>query len=171
VVAKKTVDNGVFIVAILKFNFPVRLAASTASQVSSLAQLPTPGQLEFEDGALSTRSDGDRRDSLPVLFKLAFSEQWGLLVGGDAYVAARDGDGARTRGFGDTNLILKRAFVVDSATAFGLELNAKMPTARNGIGSGSADYEMNTIFSKDIGKVHMDANANLTGGRLLADCG
>jgi hypothetical protein len=130
--------------------------------VSSPAQLPTPGQLEFEAGALSTRSDGDRRDSLPVLFKLAFSEQWGLLVGGDAYVAARDGDGARTRGFGDTNLILKRAFVVDSTTAFGLELSAKMPTAKNGIGSGSADYEMNTIFSKDIGKVHMDANANLT---------
>lgn len=130
--------------------------------VSSPAQLPTPGQLEFEAGVLSARSDSGRRDSLPVLFKLAFSEQWGLLVGGDAYVSSRDGDGARTRGIGDTNLILKRAFVVDSGTAFGLEFNAKLPTAKNGIGSGSADYEVNTIFSRDLGKVHMDANANLT---------
>lgn len=130
--------------------------------VSTPAQLPAVGQLEFEAGFLHAKSDGDRRDSLPVLFKLAFSEQWGVLVGGDAYVSSRDEAGNRARGFGDTNVVLKRAFLVDSETAFGLELGAKLPTAKDAIGSGKTDYEVNTIFSKDFGKVHMDANANLT---------
>ena len=130
--------------------------------VSTPAQLPAVGQLEFEAGFLSAKGDGERRDSLPVLFKLAFSEQWGLLVGGDAYVSARDAAGSRARGFGDTSVVLKRAFLVDSETAFGLELGAKLPTAKDSIGSGKADYTLNTIVSKDIGKVHMDANANLT---------
>jgi hypothetical protein len=130
--------------------------------VSSPAQLPAAGQLEFEAGVLSASGGGARRDSLPVLFKLALSDQWGVLVGGEAYVSSRDADGARARGIGDTNLILKRAFVIDSATAFGLELGAKLPTARTAIGSGEADYTLNTIFSKDLGPVHMDANANLT---------
>jgi hypothetical protein len=129
--------------------------------VSSPAQLPVPGQLEFEGGVLGTRG-GERRDSLPVLFKLAFSEQWGVLAGGDAYVSAPGSDGGRVRGIGDTNLILKRAFIVDSATAFGLELNAKVPSAKSGIGSGKADYGLNAIVSRDFGQVHMDANANLT---------
>jgi hypothetical protein len=130
--------------------------------VSTPAQLPAPGQLEFEAGVLSTKGGDGRRDSLPVLFKLAFSEQWGVLVGGDAYVAAPDADGGHARGIGDTSLVLKRAFIVDSATAFGLEFGTKLPTAKDSIGSGKADYEINTIFSKDAGKVHMDANANLT---------
>jgi hypothetical protein len=130
--------------------------------VSSPAQLPAVGQLEFEAGFLGARDDGGRRGSLPVLFKLAFSEQWGLLVGGDAYVSTRDDAGAHARGIGDTNVVLKRAFLVDSATAFGVELGAKLPTAKDSIDSGKADYTLNTIFSKDIGKVHMDANANVT---------
>ena len=130
--------------------------------VSSPAQLSAVGQLEFEAGLLSTRDGGARRDSVPVLFKLAFSPQWGVLVGGDALVSGRDDAGNRTRGLGDTSVELKRAFLIDSTTAFGLELNAKMPTARDSIGSGKADYMVNTIFSKDLGRVHLDANANLT---------
>jgi hypothetical protein len=130
--------------------------------VSTPAQLPAPGQLEFEAGVLGTNGGDGRRDSVPVLFKLAFSEQWGVLVGGDAFVSARDSDGGHLRGIGDTSLVLKRAFIVDSATAFGLELDAKVPTAKSGIGSGKADYGINTIFSKDLGQLHMDANANLT---------
>lgn len=130
--------------------------------VSTPAQLPAPGQLEFEAGFLRARADDGRRDTLPVLFKLAFSAQWGVLVGGDAYVSARDEAGNRARGLGDTIVELKRAFLVDSETAFGVEIGAKLPTAKDSIGSGKADYMVNTIFSKDFGKVHMDANANLT---------
>lgn len=130
--------------------------------VSTPAQLPAVGQLEYEAGLLGTKDGGERRDSIPMLFKLAFSEQWGVLVGGDAYVSARDAGGARARGLGDTTVTLKRAIVVDDATAFGVELGAKLPTAKDSIGSGKADYTLNTIVSKDFGKFHMDANANLT---------
>jgi hypothetical protein len=130
--------------------------------VSTSAQLPAVGQLEYEAGFLSTRDGDTRRDSMPVLFKLAFSPQWGVLVGGDAYVSARDAGGARAHGLGDTQVVLKRAFLVDSATAFGLELAAKLPTAKDSLGSGKADYTFNTIVSRDLGKIHVDANANVT---------
>ncbi|MES2298416.1 MAG: transporter [Pseudomonadota bacterium] len=130
--------------------------------VSTPAQLPTPGQLEFEAGWLSARADGARRDSVPVLFKLAFSEQWGVTVGAESYVDLRQGDQSHLRGLGDTVVTLKRAFIVDEKTAFGLELGAKLPSARSDIGSGKADATVNGIFSRDIGAVHMDANLNLT---------
>ncbi|TFW30661.1 transporter [Duganella callida] len=130
--------------------------------VSSPAQLPTPGQLEFETGYLGSKADGDRRASLPYTFKLAFNEQWGVLLGGEGYVSERVDGGPRQRGVGDTTLVLKRAFVIDSATAFGLELGAKIPTAKDTIGSGHPDYTLNGIYSQDLGAVHMDANLNVT---------
>ena len=127
--------------------------------VSSPAQLPLPGQLEMEIGGLHASDDGARRDSLPYQFKLAFSKEWGLLLGGEAFVTARD-SGNREHGAGDTVVTLKRAFLVDDSTAFGLELGVKLPTARDTIGSGKTDTTLNGIFSKDFGKVHMDANLN-----------
>jgi len=138
--------------------------------VSSPAQLPLPGQLEMELGGLAGKAAGTRRDSLPYQFKLAFNPQWGVLLGGEAYVDARDGSGTHARGLGDTSIALKRAFLIDDATAFGLEFGMKLPTAREAIGSGKKDYTLNGIFSKDLGDVHMDANLNFT--RLgLVDAG
>ena len=130
--------------------------------VSSPAQLPVPGQLEMEIGGLSSKSDDGRRNSLPLTFKLGFSEQWGVVVSGEGYVSQPDGDGGRARGVGDTVFVLKRAFLVDDATAFGLELGAKAPTAKDSIGSGRADYSLNGIYSRDIGELHLDANLNVT---------
>jgi hypothetical protein len=129
--------------------------------VASPAQLPAPGQLELEMGGLWSRTDDDRRDSLPYQLKLAFSPEWGVLLGGEAFVSDREG-GNRTNGFGDTTVTLKRAFLIDDATAFGLELTAKAPTAKDSIGSGKSDYTLNGIFSRDLGKVHMDLNLNET---------
>jgi hypothetical protein len=60
------------------------------------------------------------------------------------------------------NVVLKRAFIIDDATALGLEFNVKAPTAKNTIGSGKTDYTVNGILSRDFGKLHMDANLNLT---------
>ena len=130
--------------------------------VSSPAQLPAPGQLEFEAGLLTSRDHGAQRDSVPLLFKLAFSEQWGVLLGAEAFVVARDEGGAPLRGVGDTTIVLKRAFALEPGRALGLEVSAKLPTAKHGIGSGKADVEINTIFSEDIASAHLDANANLT---------
>ena len=129
--------------------------------VSSPAQLPLAGQIELEVGGLRTRSPDARRASLPYQFKLAFSREWGVLIGGEAQVWARDG-GTSSRGVGDTTLTLKRAWIVDDASAFGVELGAKLPTAKDTIGSGKADYSINTIYSRDIGPVHADANFNAT---------
>ena len=129
--------------------------------VSSPAQLPVTGQLEVELGGLHARSDDVRRSSVPYTFKLAFSKEWGVVISGEAHVWARD-DSGKAQGFGDTTLVLKRAWIVDDATAFGVELGTKLPTANDSIGSGRADYTLNTIFSRDIGPVHMDANLNAT---------
>lgn len=129
--------------------------------VSSPAQLPVAGQLEFELGGLQSRSVNARRGSLPYQFKLAFSPEWGVLVGGEAHVWAHDGD-VRSQGSGDTNIVLKRAWIVDGASVFGMEFGAKLPTARSDIGSGKVDYGLNTIYSRDLGPVHMDANLNAT---------
>lgn len=129
--------------------------------VSTPAQLPVPGQLEFELGGLRVSDGASRRGSLPYLFKLAFSNEWGLLVGGDAYVWTR-GEVGRFDGVGDTTVTLKRAWIVDDATAFGMEFGIKVPTAKDPLGSGKTDYTVNTIYSRDFGPVHMDANFNAT---------
>ncbi|MFZ6673454.1 transporter [Undibacterium sp. Xuan67W] len=128
--------------------------------VSSPAQLPLPGQLELEMGLLSSKQGDARRGSLPYQLKLAFNPQWGILIGGEALVSARDDSGNRARGLGDTTLVLKRAFLIDDSSALGLEFGIKTPTAKDSIGSGKTDYSINGIYSQDIGKVHMDANLN-----------
>lgn len=130
--------------------------------VSTPAQLPVPGQLELELGGLAIKDGNNRRNSLPYQLKLAFTNEWGILLGGEAYVSTRDDAGTRERGVGDTSIVLKRAFLVDDATAFGLELGIKAPTAKDAIGSGKTDYGINTIYSKDVGKLHIDANLNFT---------
>src|SRR5690349_875178 len=89
--------------------------------VSNPAQLPTPGQLELELGGLASNIGAAQRDSLPYLLKFAFTDQWGVLLGGDAYVSDEG-----THGVGDTTVVLKRAFLVGEATAFGMELSAKL---------------------------------------------
>lgn len=129
--------------------------------VSSPAQLSAAGQLEFELGGLGSQDSGTRRYSLPYSFKLAFDSDWGVVLGGEGLVSAPD-DSGRLRGIGDTQLVLKRALVLSEDSALGLELGARLPTARHGLGSGKTDYSLNGIVSQDMGEVHMDANLNLT---------
>ena len=137
--------------------------------VSSPAQLPAAGQLELELGGIHLRAGDARRTGLPYQLKLAFNADWGVLLGGEAQVWQYDGVD-HVRGVGDTSVTLKRAFVVDEASAFGIEFGVKIPTAKDTIGSGKTDYTVNTIYSRDLGVVHMDANLNAT--RLgLVDAG
>lgn len=129
--------------------------------VSTPAQLPWPGQLELELGVLGANNPAGRRNTLPYTFKLAFDRDWGVLLDGDAYVAGPGGDG-RERSFGDMTFVFKRAFIVDDATAYGFELSARLPTARDALGSGKTDWIVNTIWSKDLGALHVDVNLNAT---------
>jgi hypothetical protein len=127
--------------------------------VSSPAQLPAAGQVEAEIGGLRQRNDDSRRSSVPYLVKLAFGNEWGVLLGGEARVWQRD-DSGRSQGWGDTTLVLKRAWAVEEGTALGVELGAKLATADDTIGSGKTDMSLNTIYSRDLGPVHLDANLN-----------
>ena len=141
--------------------------------VSTPAALSAPGWLEVEAGLLHQHAgEGERRDSLPVTLKLAFTPDWGVRVGTDAWVRSRAaGDGRRESGYGDTAIVLKRRFAVDEAQAFGLEAGAVLPTARRrdlGSGSGKADYGLNAIYSADFGDGwHTDIN--LAGTRHLVE--
>lgn len=122
------------------------------------AELPVPGQLELEFGGLHEKKGQARGDSLPYLLKLGFSREWGVLLGGDAYLWRRDEQGQRERGAGDMQVFLKRAYTVNDDTAFGLELGVNMPTAKNALGSGKASYTLNGIYSRDIGSLRLDVN-------------
>ncbi|MDE2428727.1 MAG: transporter, partial [Burkholderiales bacterium] len=128
--------------------------------VSNSAQLPAEGQLELEMGMASARTEAARNQSLPYLLKLAFSKEWGVLLGGVAHVINDDGAGQRDQGFGDTTLVIKRAFLISDDTALGLELGNKFPTARQPLGTGQSDWSMNGIVSQDMGNIHVDVNLN-----------
>jgi hypothetical protein len=125
--------------------------------VSTPAALSEPGWLELEAGALrATGPDrGSARTTLPYTLKLAFSDQWGVRVGGDAWVRQADA-GARATGGGDTAVVLKYRFGPKSP--WGLELGQKFPTAGPTLGSGRADTTLNGIYSQDFGDWHTDLN-------------
>ncbi len=128
--------------------------------VSTPAQLSAPGYLELEAGGLRATAPGggDARVTLPYTLKLAFTPDWGIRVGGDAWVHQPD-----SSGIGDTAVVLKRRFAVSDATAWGLELGEKLPTAGSTRGSGHADTTVNGIFSSDFAPGwHTDINLNET---------
>jgi len=71
----------------------------------------------------------------------------------------------RSPGDGDTTLVLKRRIEVDADSAFGLELGAKLPAARRGLGSGKSDVGFNAIYSRDLAE-RWHADVNLLAARL-----
>jgi hypothetical protein len=132
--------------------------------VSTPAALSAPGWLEVEAGVQRSRGDDPpRRDSLPYSLKLAFTPDWGIRISGDAWLRQLGADGGTVRGAGDTSVVLKRRFAVDDASAFGVELGVKLPTARRELGSGRSDVGINGIYSTDFaGKWHADINVSAT---------
>jgi hypothetical protein len=133
--------------------------------VSTPAQLSAPGYLELEAGGLrATGPDsGTSRTTLPYTLKLAFTPDWGIRVGGDAWVRQAAAGVDSQTGVGDTAVVLKRRFALNDATAWGLELGEKFPTAGVERGSGHADTTVNAIFSSDFAPAwHTDLNLNET---------
>jgi hypothetical protein len=132
--------------------------------VSTPAQLSAPGWLELEAGALRAAGPdrGSSRLTVPWTLKLAFTQDWGVRVGGDAWVRQADAGTVATGG-GDTALVLKRRFAIDDASAWGLEAGEKFPTAGRTLGSGRADTTVNAIYSSDFAPAwHADLNLNET---------
>jgi hypothetical protein len=132
--------------------------------VSTPAQLSAPGWLELEAGALRAvgPDSGSSRLTVPWTLKLAFTPDWGIRVGGDAWVRQADAGGG-VDGGGDTAVVLKRRFAVDDASAWGLELGEKFPSAGSTLGSGRADTTLNVIYSSDFAPAwHADLNLDET---------
>jgi hypothetical protein len=129
--------------------------------VSTPAQLSAPGWLEVEGGVWRQLGNEARRDSVPWTAKLAFSDDWGIRVGGEAWVRQTDEFGQTLSGNGVTGVVLKRRFGVDEQAAFGLEIGATLPTGHRGIVSGRTDGDINAIYSADFGAWHGDFNLTL----------
>jgi hypothetical protein len=131
--------------------------------VSTPAQLSAPGYLELEAGGLRATDRNDySRTSLPYTLKLAFTPDWGIRIGGEAWVRDTIQAGHES-GVGDTAVVLKRRFAVSDATAWGLELGETFPTAKSSIGLGHAATTINGIFSSDFAPAwHTDINLNET---------
>jgi hypothetical protein len=130
--------------------------------VSNPADLPVPGHFEWEAGGYSERDAGDARSlSVPYLFKYAFTEDVGVLVGGDSFIADHSG-GDTTRGWGDTSVTMKLHHAVSESTGLGLEVGATLPTATHDLGSGHTDYTLNGIVSTEAFGCDVDINVNYT---------
>lgn len=133
--------------------------------VSNPAELSEPGWLDLELGLQRIKGGGDkRRDSMPVTAKVAFSEDWGVLVGTELGIRRTDLDNNLFTGMGDTSLLLKHRLGGDSEKdgAWGIEAGFKSPTAKDTLGSGKSDYLVNLIYSVDRLGNRFDFNVNGT---------
>ena len=134
--------------------------------VSTPAALSAPGWLEVESGLQAVDAGASTyRDSLPYSLKLAFSADWGVRIGGEAWVRNPIAAGDRVSGVGDTSLVLKRRFALNDQAAFGVEFGVTAPTARAGAhsGSGKTDYFATGIYSADFAhSLHADINVGVT---------
>ena len=134
--------------------------------VSNPAALSAPGWLEVELGVNQQRpGDGSQQGSLPYLLKYAFTQDFGILLAGEAHRVQSDADGTRLGGLGDTQLLLKHRWGLgdgENDPALGLEWGFKSPTARNGLGSGKTDYIINGIYSAELAGNTFDLNINAT---------
>jgi hypothetical protein len=131
--------------------------------VSNPAELSAPGWLEMEAGLARSKGGGAVwQSNTPWLLKLAFTDDFGVMLGGDLHVRQTDADGAVLRGHGDSTLAFKHRWAVSEDLAFGLEWGAKFATATRGLGSDKTDAGFTGIVSQDIGKYRIDANLGMT---------
>lgn len=99
----------------------------------------------------------EQRNSLPFLLKYPFADQWGLLVGGEAWIRSRSED-ETISGFGNTS----HYRLISPTLAVGFEAGAVLPSARQSLGQGRTDYLGNLIVSQDIADLRIDVNAGVT---------
>ncbi len=131
--------------------------------VATPADLPAPGWPELEAGWNGAKGGGAARSqSVPLLFKMAWNERWGFLVGTDVYDRQRDPDGTVVSSGGDTTLAVKYRWPVQERVSLGAQLGVALPTARRPFGSGRADWNVTTIASFDVEATHIDINGSAT---------
>jgi hypothetical protein len=130
--------------------------------VSNPADLPVPHHLEWEAGGYAGRDPGDARHiSVPYLLKYAFTDDFGLLIGGESFVVDRS-SGDTARGWGDTSVTMKFHHAVSESTGIGLEAAVALPTASHDLGTGQTDYTLNGIASTEVLQCAVDINVGYT---------
>lgn len=130
--------------------------------VSNPAELSALRHLEVEFGVQSNQPGmAVERNSLPFLLKYPFTDQWGLLVGGEAWIESRSPD-ETISGFSNTFVLLKHYHPISETLAVGFEAGAVLPSARPSLGQGRTDYLGNLIISQDISDLRIDVNAGVT---------
>ncbi len=133
--------------------------------VSNPADLSEPGWLEMEFGWQRINNGNDpRRDSWPVIAKLAFNENWGVLLGTELGIRRTDSDGLFYAGMGDATVLLKHRIPSSrEGAAWGIEAGFVQPTAKDALGNGKTNYLVNGIYSIDLPpNYHLDLNLNTT---------
>ncbi len=130
--------------------------------LSNPAELSAPGWLELEGGWAREHDSSTIRQGMPYTAKLAFTPDWGILVGGELW--AREQSDRTVSGHGDTSLTLKHRIATnDKDINFGIEAGVNLPTATNQLGSGKPDWTVNSIYSQDFDNDwRLDVNAGLT---------
>ena len=143
--------------------FPVIVQAETwkvtpyRPTVSNPAELSALAHMEIEFGLQANqpwRNEG--RTSLPFLLKYPFHKNWGLLVGGEAWINQEN-----STGYGNTSLLLKYYLPLSSTLAIGFEGGAVLPSAAKPLGQGRTDWLGNLIISQDIGNLRVDLNTGI----------
>ncbi len=126
--------------------------------VSNPAELSALNHFELEFGAqLNQPGMSEERTSLPFLLKYPFLENWGVMVGGEAWVRESGSDG-KYDSFGNTSLLVKYYYPFSDTLAIGVEAGPILPSAKKPIGSGRTDWMSNLIISKDIDDLRIDLN-------------
>ncbi|MFL6619461.1 MAG: transporter [Povalibacter sp.] len=130
--------------------------------VSNPADLPAPQHFEWEAGGYAGRDPGDaRHGSVPYLLKYAFTDDIGILVGGESFVVDRE-DGDTASGWGNTSLTMKFHHAVSESTGIGLEAGVALPTASHDHSSSHTDYTLNGIVSTEAKGCDVDINVSYT---------
>jgi len=131
--------------------------------VATPTDLPAPGWPQAEAGWSDAKGGGlARSESVPMAFRLAWSDAWGLVVSTDAYDWQRDLDGNTAHSGGDTTLELKYRRPVNDSLSLGAEFGVALPTARPPIGTGKTNWGGIAIASFDSNIAHVDVNVGAT---------
>ncbi len=114
--------------------------------------------------SLKDKAADDYRHNVPYLFKLAFSDRIGILIGGEAVIINDSEQSPTIAGFGDLTPLLKINVPLPTqlSSAVGMEIGAKLPTAPETVGSGQTDYLVTGIYSGVIGPLGIDLNLGYT---------
>lgn len=154
------------VISLLFFSVNVMAEAPSVTPyrptISNPAELSALNQVEFELGAqFNQPGKPDNRYGFPFILKYALHQNWGVLIGGEAWAKLESSESSDS-GFGNTALILKYYQPVSNTLAVGIEGSVILPSTTKPLGTGRTDYSANFIVSQDIDDWRVDLNVGIT---------